>query len=125
MPKSEDGRVAAFAKKAYSAAAGENVGDEESLERNVSELSERMADAMENFPESRTLAAKFAEGAQKLKAEAESRYGSSDRAEEWLAEEREFLKRKLAREQKDDLGNRTSVSVRPAKGYFDTPDTVR
>ncbi|MBE6383782.1 MAG: hypothetical protein E7049_12325 [Lentisphaerae bacterium] len=125
LSKSDDDLVAAFAKKAYSAAAGENVGDEESLERNVSELSERMADAMENFPESRTIAAKFAEGAQKLKAEAESRYGSSDRAEEWLAEEREFLKRKLGRGQKDGLGNRTSVSVRPAKGFFDTPETVR
>ena len=125
LSKSDDDLVAAFAKKAYSAAAGEDAGDEESLERNVAELTERMIDAMENFPESRTLAAKFAESAQKLKAEAELRYGSSDRAEEWLAEEREFLKRKLGRGQKDGLGNRTSVSVRPAKGYFDTPDTVR
>ena len=125
LSRSEDDRVAVFAKKAYGVAAGETVGDEESLERNVSELSARMAEARAVFPEDRTLAAKFAESAQKLKAEAELRYGSSSRAEAWLAEEREFLKLKLERDQKDGLGNRTSVSVRPAKGYFDTPDTVR
>ncbi len=88
-------------------------------------LADESSYVMENFPESRTLAAKFAESAQKLKDEAESRYGSSDRAVEWLAEERAFLKRKLEHDQNDGLGNRTLVSVRPAKGYFDTPDTAR